>query len=82
MKSDLLVDWGGNIGGGLLAEHQRLAEPAEAGAVERHQQAHPGKRIWSKNSQFSRVQAMSLALHVLVIAILVVPLWRELLRLR
>jgi periplasmic protein TonB len=34
--------------------------------------------IWSKNQQFSRVQALSFAIHVLVIVLIILPLFPEL----
>jgi periplasmic protein TonB len=34
--------------------------------------------IWSKNTQFTRVQALSLAFHVVVIVLIIIPLWPEL----
>jgi protein TonB len=36
------------------------------------------KEIWSKNTQFSRVQSLSIAFHVLVLVLLIVPLLPEL----
>ena len=34
----------------------------------------PVKEIWSKNTQFTRVQALSMAFHVVVLVLLIVPL--------
>jgi periplasmic protein TonB len=78
VQSDLLVDWGGNIGGGFWQNIKDWLNPPKQAPWKGTSKPIAVKDIWSKNSQFSRVQAMSLALHVLVIAILVVPLWREL----
>ena len=36
------------------------------------------KEIWSKNTQFTRVQALSIAFHVLVLVLIIVPLLPEL----
>ena len=36
------------------------------------------KEIWSKNTQFTRVQSLSIAFHILVLVLIIVPLLPQL----
>jgi periplasmic protein TonB len=80
VHSDLLVDWGASAGftGGLWRNLRDLISPPKLPPLETTSQPIPVKDIWSKDTQFTRVQALSLAFHVLVLVLLIVPLLPEL----
>jgi periplasmic protein TonB len=73
VNSDLLVNW--NSGFGSL--WQNLCEtcfPAKLPPLKSTNQPVAVKEIWSKNTQFTRVQALSMAFHVVVLVLIILPL--------
>jgi periplasmic protein TonB len=79
VRSDLLVSWGGGAGFGSLWQNIRdLIAPPKLPPLQTTSQPVAVKDIWSKNTQFTRVQALSLAFHVVVLVLIIVPLLPEL----
>ena len=79
VKSGLLVPWGGGAGFGSLWQNIRdLISPPKLPPLETTSQPVAVKDIWSKDTQFTRVQALSLAFHVVVLVLIIVPLLPEL----
>ena len=76
VKSDLLVNW--QDGDTLLQNLKDLIHPPKLPPLELTSQPVDVPEIWSKNTQFTRVQAMSIAFHVLILVLLIVPLLPEL----
>jgi protein TonB len=73
VKSGLLVNWGAQVS--LWQNIRDLISPPKLPPLQTTSKPIPVKDIWSKDEQFSRTQAISLAAHALVIAlIIVVPL--------
>lgn len=73
VNSDLLVNW--NAQAGFWRNLRDLISPPKLPPLETTSQAIPVPEIWSKNQQFSRMQAISVGAHVLAIALIVlVPL--------
>ncbi|MGA8034458.1 MAG: energy transducer TonB [Candidatus Acidiferrales bacterium] len=77
VNSELLVDWDENFGG-FWQNIKDWLNPPKMAPWKGTSKPIAVKDIWSKDTQFSRVQAMSLAIHVLVIVLIVLPLWHEL----
>jgi periplasmic protein TonB len=77
VNSDLLVDWNQNFGG-FWQNIKDWLNPPKIAPWKGTSKPIAVKDIWSKDTQFTRVQAMSLALHALVIVLIVLPLWHEL----
>jgi hypothetical protein len=77
VNSELLVDWNQNFGG-FWQNIKDWLNPPKMAPWKGTSKPIAVKDIWSKDTQFSRVQAMSLAIHVLVIVLIVLPLWHEL----
>ena len=73
VNSDLLVDW--NRSG--FWQNCATRFPAEIAAAASHQRAGGCEDIWSKDPQFTRVQALSVAIHVAVLVLIIVPLLPE-----
>ena len=73
VKSELLVDWSEEAG--LWQNLRDLFFPSKLPPLQTTSQPIPVPEIWTKNRQFSRVQAVSVLIHVVVIALVVlVPL--------
>ncbi|MGA9882299.1 MAG: energy transducer TonB [Candidatus Acidiferrales bacterium] len=73
VNSDLLVNWRGQ--NSLWKNIRDLISPPKLPPLETTSKPVKVKEIWSKNEQYSRVQAISVGAHVLVIALIVlVPL--------
>lgn len=78
IQSDLLVDWGGGVSGFWRNIHDAIFPP-KLPPLQVTSKPVDVPEIWSKNTQFTRVQALSIAFHVLVIVLLIVPLLPEIL---
>lgn len=72
--SDLLVNWSGEGFGSFWRNIHDLIWPPKLPPLQVTSKPVKVKDIWSKDTQFTRVQALSLAIHVLIIALIVVPL--------
>jgi periplasmic protein TonB len=73
VSSDLLVNW--NVGfGGFWKNLSDLISPPKLPPLKTTSQPVAVPEIWSKNTQFTRVQALSIAFHVLVLVLIIVPL--------
>jgi protein TonB len=73
VDSDLLVNW--NSGFGSLRQSIRDAFfPKKLPPLQTISQPVAVKEIWSKNTQFTRVQALSMAFHVVVLVLIILPL--------
>jgi periplasmic protein TonB len=73
VNSDLLVNWSAQIG--FWQNLRDLISPPKLPPLQTTSKPVPVKEIWSKNEQFSRMQAISVGVHALVIALVVlVPL--------
>lgn len=74
--SEMLINW--NAGFGSFWDNLRdLIAPRKLPPLKISSQPVPVKDIWSKDTQFTRVQALSLALHVVVLVLIIVPLLPE-----
>jgi protein TonB len=78
VKSDLLVNWNAGFGG-FWQNLRDTIFPPKLPPLKTTSQPVAVKEIWSKNTQFTRVQALSLAFHVVVLVLIIVPLLPELL---
>jgi len=78
VKSDLLVNWNAGFGG-FWANLRDSLFPPKLPPLQTTSAAVPVPEIWSKNPQFTRVQALSITFHVLVLVLIIVPLLPELL---
>ena len=77
VRSDLLVNW--NAGFGNLWQNLRDAMfPRKLPPLKVSSKPVAVPEIWSKNTQFTRVQALSIAFHVVVLVLIIVPLLPEL----
>lgn len=77
VRSDLMVNW--NTGFGSTWQNLRdLIFPRKLPPLQVTSKPVAVPEIWSKNTQFTRVQALSLAFHVLVLVLIIVPLLPEL----
>jgi protein TonB len=73
VNSALLVNWSHEAG--LWRNLRDLIAPPKLPPLKTTSQPIPVPEIWSKNPQFSRVQALSIVVHVVVIALVVlIPL--------
>ncbi|HYL67711.1 MAG TPA: energy transducer TonB [Candidatus Limnocylindria bacterium] len=73
VKSGLLVNW--NTGfGGIWQNLRDTVFPPKLPPLKVSSKPVAVPEIWSKNTQFTRVQALSLAFHVLVLVLVIVPL--------
>jgi protein TonB len=73
VNSDLLVDWSAGFGG-FWQNLRDMISPPKLPPLKTTSAPVAVPEIWSKNTQFTRVQALSLAFHVVVIVLLVLPL--------
>ena len=78
VNSDLLVDWNQNFGG-TWQNIKDWLNPPKVAPWKGTSKPIAVKDIWSKDTQFTRVQAMSLVFHVVVVVLLVLPFIHELL---
>jgi periplasmic protein TonB len=70
---DLLVNW--NSGFGSLGQNIRDAFfPKKLPPLQTISQPVAVKEIWSKNTQFTRLQALSMVFHVVVLVLIILPL--------
>lgn len=75
VNSRLITNW--NVGfSGFWQNVKDLVSPPKMPPMETT--GEPVPEIWTKNSQFTRVQALSLAVHVVVLALIIGPLLPEL----
>jgi protein TonB len=73
VNSDLLVSW--NAGFGSLWQNLRDAIfPPKLPPLQTTSRPVAVPEIWSKNTQFTRVQALSIAIHVVVLVLIILPL--------
>ncbi|MFZ0520398.1 MAG: energy transducer TonB [Candidatus Acidiferrales bacterium] len=73
VNSGLLVSW--NSGFGSVWQNLRdTFFPAKLPPLKTDSQPVAVKEIWSKNTQFTRVQALSMAFHVVVLVLIILPL--------
>jgi protein TonB len=72
VRSDLLVDW--KEDGGFWQNLRDLVAPKKLPPLQTTSKPIPVPEIWSKNPQFTRVQALSVAFHIVVLVILVFPI--------
>jgi protein TonB len=77
VNSDLLVDWNAGFSG-FWRNLRDTISPPKLPPLRTTSAAIPVPEIWSKNPQFTRVQALSIAFHVLVLVLIIVPLLPEL----
>jgi protein TonB len=77
VNSDLLVNWNAGFGG-FWQNIRDVISPRKMAPLKTTSAPVAVPEIWSKNTQFTRVQALSLAFHVVVIVLIIIPLWPEL----
>jgi protein TonB len=73
MNSRLAVNWGANFGG-FGYRVKEFFSPSKQPAMPPGIQPIKVKDIWTKDENFTRTQAISIGLHAVVIALVVVPL--------
>src|SRR5271169_5592915 len=73
VNSDLLVNWNAGFGG-FWQNLRDMISPPKLPPLKVSSQPVAVPEIWSKNTQFTRVQALSLAFHVVVVVLIIVPL--------
>jgi protein TonB len=73
VKSDLLVNWNAGFGG-FWQNLRDTIFPPKLPPLKTTSQPVAVKEIWSKNTQFTRVQALSMAFHVVVLVLIILPL--------
>ena len=77
VNSDLLVNWNAGFGG-FWQNVRDVISPRKLAPLRTTSAPVAVPEIWSKNTQFTRVQALSLAFHVVVIVLIIIPFWSEL----
>ncbi len=77
VNSDLLVDWNQGFGG-FWQNVKDWLNPPKVVPFKGTSKPIAVKDIWTKDTQFTRVQAMSLVFHVVLVVIILIPLWGEL----
>ncbi len=77
VRSDLLINWNADFDG-LWQNLRDLVFPRRLPPLKVSSQPVRVPEIWSKNTQFTRVQALSIAFHVVVLVLIIVPLLPEL----
>jgi periplasmic protein TonB len=73
VNSDLLVDWNANFGG-FWQNLRDIISPPKLAPLNTTSKPVAVPEIWSKNTQFTRVQALSLAVHVVILVLIIGPL--------
>jgi protein TonB len=76
VNSSLLVNW--NQSATLWQNVRDIISPPKLPPLNVTSKPVAVKEIWSKNTQFTRVQSLSVAFHVLVLVLIIVPLLPEL----
>src|ERR1700693_4132569 len=77
VNSDLLVNWNAGFGG-FWQNLRDMISPPKLPPLQVSSQPVAVKDIWSKNTQFTRVQMLSIAFHVVILVLIIVPLLPEL----
>jgi protein TonB len=72
VNSDLLVNWNSSLGG-FWQNVRDVISPRKLAPLKTTSTPVAVPEIWSKNTQFTRVQALSLAFHVVVIVLIALP---------
>jgi len=79
VNSPFLVNWRAGAGfGGLWQNLRDVIVPPKLPPLKTTSAPVAVPEIWSKNTQFTRVQALSLAFHVVALVLIIVPLLPEL----
>jgi protein TonB len=76
VNSDLLVNW--NQSPNLWQNLRDMISPPKLPPLNVTSKPVAVKDIWSKNTQFTRVQSLSVAVHVLLLVLIIVPILPEL----
>jgi TonB family protein len=76
VRSDLLVNWNADFSG-FWTNLRDLVFPRKLPPLKVSSKPVAVPEIWSKNTQFTRVQALSIAFHVVVLVLIIVPLIPE-----
>ncbi|MFY9751579.1 MAG: energy transducer TonB [Candidatus Acidiferrales bacterium] len=71
VKSDLLINWGAQTS--LWQNLKDLISPPKLPPLEVTSKPIAVPEIWSKNTQSTRVRALSVAVHVLILVLMIVP---------
>jgi protein TonB len=71
-RSRLLVNWNAGFGG-FWQNLRDIVAPPKLPPLQTSSQPIYVPDIWSKNTQFTRVQALSIAFHVLILSLIVAP---------
>src|SRR5580704_3016747 len=77
VNSGLLVSWDDGVGG-FWQNLRDMISPRKLPPLKTTSQPVDVPEIWSKNPQFTRVQALSVAFHVVVLVLLILPFLPEL----
>ncbi|MFZ3201191.1 MAG: hypothetical protein WA175_08565, partial [Candidatus Acidiferrales bacterium] len=72
VNSSLLINW--KTEGGLWRNLRDTFFPRKLPPLKVSSQPIPVPEIWTKDTQFTRVQALSVAIHVLILVLIIVPL--------
>src|SRR5271154_4134714 len=72
VNSDLLVNWNAGFGG-FWQNLRDTISPPKLPPLKTTSKPVAVKEIWSKDTQFTRVQALSLAVHAVVIVLIIAP---------
>jgi protein TonB len=73
VNSDLLINWNAGFSG-LWQNLRDLIWPPKLAPLKTTSQPVAVPELWSKNTQFTRVQALSLAVHVVILVLIIGPL--------
>ena len=76
MNSGLLVSWDDGVGG-FWQNLRDIISPRKLPPLKTTSQPVDVPEIWSKNPQFTRVQALSVVVHVVVLVFLILPFLPE-----
>src|SRR5271155_6052789 len=72
VNSDLLINWNAGFGG-FWQNLRDTISPPKPPPLKTTSKPVAVKEIWSKDTQFTRVQALSLAVHAVVIVLIIAP---------
>src|SRR5271156_6973343 len=73
VNSDLLINWNAGFGG-FWQNLRDTISPPKLAPLKTTSQPVAVPELWSKNTQFTRVQALSLAVHVVILVLIIGPL--------
>ena len=73
VNSDLLINWNAGFSG-FWQNLRDLISPPKLAPLKTTSQPVAVPELWSKNTQFTRVQALSLAVHVVILVLIIGPL--------